>query len=80
MDQPAFFTVPEFAEILGVSTKTVRRRLTIGTIQRAPLGGRVVRIPASELSRLAGVSPERSSAEDTSDCNSLDTYYEPITT
>jgi excisionase family DNA binding protein len=51
-----FLTVEEVAAQLGVSTKTIRRRLKDGTIRRAPLGGRAVRIPASEIARLAGAA------------------------
>lgn len=63
MNIPAFLTIDEVATLLGVSTRTVRRRLKGGTLRRAPLGGRVVRIPASELNRLAGGPDQSSSAE-----------------
>lgn len=47
-----FLTIDEVASILGVSTKTVRRRLADGSLHKAPLGGRAVRISASEIDRL----------------------------
>ncbi len=49
-----FLTVPEVATILGVSAKTVCRRLRTGLLRKAPLGGRIVRIAAAELARFAG--------------------------
>ncbi len=58
-----FITVEQMAAYLGVSTKTIRRRLAEGTIKKAPLGRRLIRIPASELDRLDG-SEQPSSIED----------------
>jgi excisionase family DNA binding protein len=49
---PRFLTVPEVAEILGVSEKTVRRRIADGGLRKAPFGGRIIRIAAAELRRL----------------------------
>ena len=63
MPTPAFFTVDEMAALLGVSHKTIYRRLEDGLIRRAPLGGRTIRIPASELDRLSGIEPANSSTE-----------------
>jgi excisionase family DNA binding protein len=51
-----FLSVPEVAAILGVSEKTVRRRLRTGLLRKAALGGRIVRVPAAELVRLAGTA------------------------
>ncbi len=48
-----FLTVPEVAAVLGISEKTVRRRLRAGLLRKAALGGRIVRVPAAELVRLA---------------------------
>ena len=49
-----FLTVPEVAALLGVSQKTVNRRLRAGLLRKAPLGGRIVRITATEFARFAG--------------------------
>ena len=49
-----FLTVPEVAALLGVSQKTVNRRLRAGRLRKAPLGGRIVRITATEFARFAG--------------------------
>lgn len=53
----SFLTVDEMAALLGVSTKTIRRRVADGSLARAPMGGRAVRIPATELDRLRGIAP-----------------------
>ena len=50
---PSFVTTAEAAEILGVSPRTIRRRIQDGSLRKAPLSGRAVRIPTAELSRLA---------------------------
>ena len=39
--------------LLGVSQKTVNRRLRAGLLRKAPLGGRIVRITAAEFARFA---------------------------
>ena len=62
-----FLTIAEVAALLGVSTKTVRRRLRDGSLRKAPLGGRAVRIPASELDRMEGITPEQQAHEDDPD-------------
>ena len=59
-----FLTVEEMAALLGVSVRTVRRRLQDGSLRRAPLGGRAVRIPATELGRLEGILPQEIGARD----------------
>lgn len=46
---PAWLTIPEAADWLGVSTKTIRRRIADGTIKAHTLGSRIKRIRASEL-------------------------------
>lgn len=55
-DQPeAFlpcFTIAEMAARLGISARSVRRRIKAGLIRTVPIGGRLVRIPATELTRL----------------------------
>jgi excisionase family DNA binding protein len=63
-----FLTIDDLAECLGVSTRTIRRRLADGSLCKAPLGGRSVRIPLHELHRLlgndsGGVEPASSESE-----------------
>jgi len=55
--ESGFRTVAECAAFLGVSEKTIRRRLADGSLRKAPLGGRAIRIPVSELHRLCGIEP-----------------------
>ena len=62
-DTRAFLTVDEVATLLGYSTKTIRRRIADGSIRKAPLGGRSIRIPVSELDRLSGITPTSVPAE-----------------
>jgi excisionase family DNA binding protein len=50
---PVFHTIDEVARTLGVSCKTIGRRIRDGVIHKAPMGGRLVRISSSELQRLA---------------------------
>jgi excisionase family DNA binding protein len=50
---PVFHTVGQVARALGVSPKTVQRRIRDGVIRKVAMGGRLVRIPSSELRRLA---------------------------
>ncbi len=45
------FSTDSVAELLGVSKRTIERRIADGSIRALKLG-RVVRIPASELERL----------------------------
>ena len=56
---PVFHTVDEVAHTLGVSTKTIARRIREGVIHKAPMGGRLVRISSAELQRLAARAPFR---------------------
>jgi len=49
-----FLTVRQVAARLQVTERTVHRWLAAGEIRQAPLPGRTLRIPASELVRLAG--------------------------
>jgi len=46
---PAWLTIAEAAEWVGVSTKTIRRRIADGTIKAHTLGRRIKRIRTSEL-------------------------------
>jgi excisionase family DNA binding protein len=54
---PRFFTIAETAKILRFSARTVRRRIKSGGIVTVPLGGRLVRISADEIARLAAGEP-----------------------
>ena len=47
-------TLDEVAAALGMSKKSVQRRIKAGLIRKAPLGGRLVRISSDEVRRLAG--------------------------
>ena len=55
-EPPTFHTVEEVARMLGVSTKTVNRRIRDGLIRKVPMGGRLVRISSAELQRLASAA------------------------
>jgi hypothetical protein len=50
---PVFHTIDEVARTLGVSCKTIARRIRDGLIHKAPTGGRLVWISSTELWRLA---------------------------
>ncbi len=52
-----FHTVGEVARTLGVSPKTVGRRIRDGFIRKVAMGGRLVRISSTELRRLAADAP-----------------------
>jgi len=57
----AFLTVDEFAAELGVSTKTIRRRIRKGDLYASQSGGKnhAIRIPRGELERLeTGAQPD----------------------
>lgn len=58
MTRNSYLTIDEFAALLGISSRTVRRRLKNRSLRKVALGGRVVRIPASELDRLEGIAPQ----------------------
>ena len=62
-----FLTVAEMAAYLGVSHKTIYRRLDAGLIFQAPLGSGAIRIPASELDRFSGIEPIPAAAENSND-------------
>jgi excisionase family DNA binding protein len=51
-------TIREVADHLGVSPRTIQRRLRGGFVGKVPLGGRLVRIPLSEVQRLSAVMDE----------------------
>ncbi|MBK0400632.1 excisionase family DNA-binding protein [Limibaculum sp. M0105] len=50
----ADLTIHEFAERLGVSHMTIRRRIWAGEIKSYRLGPSIVRIPYTELDRIRG--------------------------
>jgi excisionase family DNA binding protein len=56
---PVVHTIDEVARTLGVSCKTIARRIRDGVIHKAPMGGRLVRISSAELQRLAAGAPFR---------------------
>lgn len=45
----------DVARMLGVSRRTIHRRIADGSIAHVRLGPRIVRIPASEVARLLGL-------------------------
>jgi len=53
-----FLTVDQVAARLQVSPRTVHRWVSEGTLRRAELPGRALRIPASELQRMVGGNTE----------------------
>ena len=57
MDEQAYLTARETAERLGVSLRTVRRRIADGSLASLKIGG-VVRIPASALEPVAARAPK----------------------
>ena len=61
--ETVFLTISEVAALLDVSEKTVRRRVKAAVIRKAPLEGRAVRIPSSEIARLSGIDPNRDRGE-----------------
>ncbi len=72
-----FFTVAEAAVLLGVSQKTIRRRIRSGHIRKAAIGGRAVRIPASEIARIAsGRAPEEMPNTSTTSQAPMKAYHE----
>ena len=54
--EPAFLTIAEVAQLLRMSERTVRRRIKDGTLRKASVHGRLVRISLDELRRLSGYS------------------------
>lgn len=47
-----FFTQAEFAQLTGVSVRTIQRRVRSGDIRAVRVSYHTVRIPADELERL----------------------------
>lgn len=54
--EPAFLTIAEVAQLLRMSERTVRRRIKDGTLRKASVHGRLVRISLDELRRFSGYS------------------------
>ncbi len=54
---PRFVTISALAAALGVNERTIRRGIQKGLIRTAPLGRRLVRIPAHEVDRLIAGEP-----------------------
>jgi excisionase family DNA binding protein len=63
--EPTLLTLQEVAAALGISVKSVQRRIKAGVIRKAPIGGRLVRISADELRRLTTNSLVSDKPEDT---------------
>ena len=61
---PVLLTIAETAAALRMSEKSVQRRIKDGTIRKASLGGRAVRISADELRRLTTGAPLEEVSED----------------
>lgn len=57
MARKPYYTIAEFAKLLGVSTRTIQRRISSGDIQAVRVTYHTVRIPAEELKRLPPVVP-----------------------
>jgi excisionase family DNA binding protein len=53
-------SLPEAAEILAVSPKTVRRYIAAGDLEAVRLGRRTIRIKAESLDRLIDAHPVNS--------------------
>lgn len=54
---PAWLSIAEAAEWVGVSPKTIRRRIADGTIKAHTLGRRIKRIRTSDLEEAMRVMP-----------------------
>lgn len=50
-------SLPEAAEVLGLSVKTVRRYIAAGDLEAVRLGRRLIRIKAESLDRLIDAHP-----------------------
>lgn len=62
MDDTTYLTAAQVAERLGISLRTVRRRIADGTLPSVKVGG-AVRIPASALDILAPASSAHAGRE-----------------
>jgi len=59
-----WLTIAEAAEVYGISTKTVRRRITDGTLAAKRIGPRLIRVSAKSLAALANPMQHASRAEE----------------
>lgn len=50
--RPSWLSIRDFAEAIGVSTKTCRNWIGSGYVRAERVGPRLIRIPASELDRI----------------------------
>ena len=50
--RPSWLSIHDFAEAMGVSTKSVRNWIGSGYVKAERVGPRLIRIPASELGRV----------------------------
>ncbi len=48
-DLPVYVSIDEAAQIMSLSTRTIRRRISDGTIPAYHCGQRAIRIPLAEL-------------------------------
>jgi len=56
-DHPAVLSIPQVAQILGLSVVTIRRMIRTGVITPIPIAGIVtIRIPINELYRVLHVA------------------------
>lgn len=78
MSLPIFLTVAEVAGLLSVSEKTVRRRIKAKLLHTVALEGRLVRIPATELDRLAVATGNTPRIINTNTINDVIRTYENI--
>ena len=60
---PTYYKVREAAALLGVSPLTVYRWLRDGTLRGVRIGPKLLRIPRSEIERMAQGRPETEHAD-----------------
>ena len=53
-------SIAETAEILGISAKTVRRRIATGELDAVRLGRRIIRIKTESIDRMIDAHPVNS--------------------
>jgi excisionase family DNA binding protein len=59
-----FLTILEAADELKISERSLRSLITAGEVRARRLGKRIVRIPRTEIERLAAVGHEQQNAVD----------------
>jgi len=52
LSRPSWLSIRDFAEAMGVSTKSVRNWIAAGYVKAERVGPRLIRISASELGRI----------------------------